>query len=68
MLLGAYLRQTNRSAMYHGGELQLWFGITGRRWSDLKWRFNSSLHANWVHPSALETPIGASAVEHGTYW
>ena len=26
MPLGAHLRATNRSAMYNGGDLQLWFG------------------------------------------
>ena len=32
MLLGAHLLATNRSSMYHGGSLQLWFGVFGHRW------------------------------------
>ena len=46
MLLGSYLLETNRSAMYHGGELQLWFGVYGRRWAgdlDAKGWLNRSL-------------------------
>jgi len=71
MLLGSYLLETNRSAMYHGGELQLWFGVYGRRWAgdlDAKGWLNRSLLANWVRPLANETPAGASGVEKGTYW
>lgn len=34
-LLGAHLRRTNRSSMYHGGALQMWFGVIGRRWDPL---------------------------------
>lgn len=70
MLLGAHLRATNRSSMYHGGELQLWFGVYGRRWIELQSKkiLNQTLLANWVRPSAAETPAGAGAVEKGTYW
>jgi len=68
MLLGAYLRATNRSAMYHGGELQMWFGIYGRRWGDVGRQLNVSMAAHWVRPAASEMPAGAGQVEHGTYW
>jgi hypothetical protein len=66
MLLGAYLRATNRSAMYNGGDLQIWFGVYGRRWGGVS-RLNLSTD-NWVRPLANETPLGAGAVEGGTYW
>ena len=72
MLLGAHLLATNRSSLYHGGELQLWFGVYGRRWAaELAGNqalLNKSLLANWVRPSAAETPAGAHGVEKGTYW
>ena len=68
MPLGAYLRATNRSAMYNGADLQLWFGIYGRRWLGLGKLNLSFVRDAWVRPSAAETPVGASAVEGGTYW
>ena len=68
MLLAAHLRATNRSSMYHGGELQLWFGIYGRRWYKIGSQMNMSTIHSWVRPAASEVPSGAMAVEHGTYW
>ena len=68
MLLAAHLRATNRSSMYHGGELQLWFGIYGRRWYKIGSTMNMSTIQSWVRPAASEVPSGAMSVEHGTYW
>jgi hypothetical protein len=68
MPLGAHLRATNRSAMYNGGDLQMWFGVYGRRWDRDVGRLNVSFAHNWVRPLANETPLGAGAVEGGTYW
>ena len=68
MPLGAYLRATNRSSMYNGGDLQMLFGIYGRRWWGLGALNLSFVHESWVRPTAAETPAGASAVEGGTYW
>ena len=59
---------TNRSAIYHGADLQLWFGIYGRRWAALgKMNLSFSME-HWVRPTAAETPTGANIVEGGTYW
>jgi hypothetical protein len=68
MLLGAHLRATNRSAIYHGGDLQIWFGVYGRRWWHLGKLNLSFVRTSWVRPLATETPAGAGAVEGGTYW
>lgn len=71
MPLAAYLRATNRSAMYNGGDLQLWFGVYGKRWLYYEKALaagNHSFFRNWVRPSAAETPTGAGLVEGGTYW
>ena len=72
MLLAAHLRMTNRSAVYTGGALQMWFGILGKRWYDeskhkahLR-RFVS--HPNWTRPDVADKPRGAARVEAGTYW
>ena len=67
MPLGAYLRATNASAMYNGGDLQMWFGVYGKRWFGLG-KMNLSFVGAWTRPSARETPAGATAVEGGTYW
>ena len=63
---------TNRSAVYTGGALQMWFGILGKRWYDeskhkahLR-RFVS--HPNWTRPDVADKPRGAARVEAGTYW
>lgn len=68
MLLGAHLRATNRSAMYSGADLQLWFGVFGRRWGLGLGALNLSFIKTWVRPSALEVPPGALVVEGGAYW
>ena len=68
MLLGAYLRATNRSAMYNGADLQLWFGVFGRRWGLGLGALNLSFVKNWVRPAAAEVPTGALLVEGGAYW
>ena len=68
MLLGAYLRSSNRSAMYNGADLQIWFGIFGRRWGLGLGSLNLSFVKAWVRPSAAEVPTGALLVEGGAYW
>lgn len=70
MLLGAHLRATNRSSMYHGGDLQIWFGIYGKRWAGISKMHhrNHSFYSNWLRPARSEVPEGAGAVEGGTYW
>lgn len=57
----------NKSAIYIGGGLQLYFGIKGKRWdksSDITINYNKY----WVRPNQEETPQSGKLVEGGCYW
>lgn len=69
MPLGLHIRNVlHRSAIYSGADLQLWFGVYGRRWWGLGRLNLSFVNEQWVRPAEAETPRGASVVEGGTYW
>jgi hypothetical protein len=59
-------KNLNKSAVYIGGGLQLYFGIKGKRWDngDDKVFYNDY----WVRPSELEKPRAGNLVEGGCYW
>lgn len=56
----------NKSCVYVGGGLQLYFGILGKRWEgeDLKPHINQY----WTKPSQTEKPLHGNLVENGCYW
>jgi hypothetical protein len=57
----------NKSAIYIGGGLQLYFGIKGKRWDnspDVTKFYND----HWVRPGQEETPQSGKLVEGGCYW
>lgn len=57
----------NKSSIYIGGGLQLYFGIKGKRWdnsSDIIDNYNEY----WVRPTQEETPSSGNMVEGGCYW
>jgi len=72
MLLGAHLRATDRSSIYVGGNLQIWFGIMGRRWAKdgVLTRIYRAANGSWVRPNATsgEVPLHARSVEGSAYW
>lgn len=57
----------NKSAIYIGGGLQLYFGIKGRRW-DSDSGVTKFYNENWIRPSQEETPDSGKLVEGGCYW
>ena len=57
----------NRSAMYIGGALQLFFGVIGKRWFDNK-VILSLVNDHWIRPSQEERPQHHTKVEKGCYW
>lgn len=72
MLLCHYLRETNRSCIYMGGSLQIWFGILGLRWVGFA-RKDARLAAviknpSWVHPLKSEFPPSYTRLERGAYY
>jgi hypothetical protein len=66
----AYLYENNKSAIYVGGVLQMYFGILGSRWVKerfdvLKIFYNDTY---WSRPKEKERPKGSNLVENGCYW
>lgn len=65
--LAAYVKSMGKQAIHIASNLQVLFGIRGRRWdnwSEWKPYFNE----NWAYPSDDETPKGKNFVEGGSYW
>ena len=61
--LGRRIKQMGKSAIHMGGEMQLLFGIKGKRW-EYAMIYNSA----WVNSDPDETPKDANSVEDGCYW
>lgn len=59
-------KDLNKSAIYVGGGLQLYFGILGKRWEsgDLRQHINPY----WTRPQTIEKPEFGDYVEGGCYW
>lgn len=64
--LAARIKQAGKVAIVAGGEIQLWFGIRGKRWENelVSKYFNDA----WVYPDDSERIKNADAVEGGCYW
>lgn len=59
----------NKSAIYVGGVLQMYFGILGNRWlEERKDIVNMYLNQYWVRPMNSEKPANHKSVERGCYW
>jgi hypothetical protein len=57
----------NKSAVYIGGGLQLYFGIKGKRWEGSE-DITKFYNEYWVRPNTEETPSTSTMVEGGCYW
>jgi hypothetical protein len=58
--------QLNKSAIYVGGGLQLYFGIIGKRWEGDE--IKSEMNEYWTRPDQDEKPLRGNLVEGGCYW
>ncbi len=68
MMISDYLySKLNKSVIYIGGALQLFFGIIGKRWFDNK-AILSLVNDDWVRPGQAERPSHFAQVERGCYW
>ena len=68
-LVCSLLYDMNRSAIYIGGVLQMYFGIYGKRWMrERKDILNMHLNNNWTRPGQLERPRSFEKVEDSCYW
>jgi hypothetical protein len=65
----SYIYSMNKTAIYVGGVLQMYFGIYGNRW--LKERRDCMklyMTTNWKRPSENEKPLNHTSIESGCYW
>lgn len=62
-----HLRDSNVSAIYMGGSLQLLFGIMGSRWRELS-NIESLMTNAWIDGSKGKKPFGYKLIEGATYW
>lgn len=61
------IKRAGKSAIHMGGDLQLLFGIMGKRWED-HWFFKNIKNEYWVYPDKSEIPSNSETVEDGCYW
>ena len=68
-LVCSKIYQMNKSAIYVGGVLQMYFGIYGSRWERERKEI-MSLYKNeyWTRPKEVERPDGFQNVENSCYW
>jgi hypothetical protein len=68
-LVCAEIFKMNKSAIYVGGVLQMFFGIYGNRWLTEKPEIlRIYMNKHWSRPSENEKPEGHTNIEKGCYW
>lgn len=68
MLIANYIyKEMNKSVMYIGGALQIFFGIIGKRWFENK-DILKLVNDDWIRPDKLDKPLNYTNVEKGCYW
>jgi hypothetical protein len=68
-LVCARIHAMDKSAIYVGGALQLFFGVYGERWvKDRPDIISIFKNEHWIRPSEKERPEGFKKVEGGSYW
>ncbi len=64
-----YIYSLDRSAIYVGGVLQMYFGILGSRWKMDNPEIVELYQNNyWSYPSEDEKPNGFQNIENSCYW
>jgi hypothetical protein len=75
--LAAHVKQQGKKAFHLGGELQILFGIRGKRWENPnlggEWGMPYGFHLSmmneyWVRPTDDLKPKNADIVENACYW
>ena len=65
----SYIYSLNKSAIYVGGVLQMYFGIYGNRWlTERKESMKLYMTTDWKRPSEHEKPLNHNTIESGCYW
>lgn len=60
-------RELNKSVIYIGGALQLFFGVIGKRWFTNK-EIMKLVNDEWIRPVKEDKPDNFVRVEKGCYW
>jgi hypothetical protein len=50
-----------------GGELQLFFGVIGKRWEKSP-KINNQINEYWIRPYESSRPKNWKSIENGCYW
>lgn len=65
--LAAHAKKLGKIGIHCGGELQLFFGVIGKRWDESE-KVSEYLNEHWVRPSESERPANWREIENGCYW
>ena len=59
----------NKSVIYPGGGLQLYFGIMGNRWKKW-WKYHrKGSEEYWIEPLDIDKPTNSHLIDgNGAYW
>ena len=68
MPLGAFIKEVlKKQAIHVGGQLQLLFGIKGKRW-DMRKDTSVLYNQYWIRPTEELRPKNYMDIENGCYW
>lgn len=65
--LASYVKSIGKQAIHMAGNLQILFGIRGKRWDNFP-QYVKYFNEYWVYPLEHETPQNKDLVEGGSYW
>lgn len=63
----SYIKGLGRSAIHMGGDVQILFGIMGKRWENNEF-IQSKKNDYWIYPDKNDIPSNSDSVEDGCYW
>lgn len=64
--LAAYCKQLGKQAIVLGGATQLYFGVKGKRWSDLPY-YQQKFNEHWIFPLEEDIHPKMREIENGCY-
>lgn len=67
MPLAHHAKKMGKIGITCGGELQLFFGVIGKRWEQME-KVTKYKNEYWVRPSETERPANWREIENGCYW
>ena len=65
--LAHHAKKMGKIGITCGGELQLFFGVIGKRWEKME-KVTKYQNEYWIRPSESERPVNWREIENGCYW